>query len=153
MSFYHEKFKYRKTNFVENIVGSLSLLRIRYHRKFRDLQVVNPFFMFKFDDLRLRHTRFRNLGIHWLKLLIFPVCLWFAYTKCKQNCKHERKIKDEHGEKVVQQLSNKLRCKIRAYAGQVSQKGKKTDIMKDENIPWGEKVFYYDPSGKTFYPK
>ena len=30
MSFYHEKFKYRKTNFVENIVGSLSLLRIRY---------------------------------------------------------------------------------------------------------------------------
>jgi hypothetical protein len=30
MSFYHKKFKYRKTNFVENIVGSLSLLRIRY---------------------------------------------------------------------------------------------------------------------------
>ena len=33
MSFYHEKFKYRKTNFIENIVGSLSLLRILYQIK------------------------------------------------------------------------------------------------------------------------
>ena len=23
----------------------------------------------------------------------------------------------------------------------------------DEEIPWVEKVFYYDPRGKTFYPK
>ena len=62
-------------------------------------------------------------------------------------------IKDKHGEKVVQQLANKLRCKIRAYAGQVSQKGKRPDIVKDEEIPWVEKVSYYDPRGKTFYPK
>ena len=62
-------------------------------------------------------------------------------------------IKDKHREKVVQQLANKLRCKIRAYAGQVSQKGKRPGIVKDEEIPWIEKVFYYDPRGKTFYPK
>jgi hypothetical protein len=30
MSFYHEKFKYRKTNFVENIAGSFCLLHNRY---------------------------------------------------------------------------------------------------------------------------
>ena len=56
-------------------------------------------------------------------------------------------------EKIVQDLANKLRCRILAYKNQVSQSGKKPDILKDDTIPWTEKVFHYSPKKKIFYPK
>ena len=29
----------------------------------------------------------------------------------------------------------------------------KTVILNDKTVPWVERVFYYNPRGKTFYPK
>ena len=61
-------------------------------------------------------------------------------------------IEDENGEKIIQQLANKLRCKIRAYAGQVAQWGKRPIYPFDENKTLLEKIFYSSKC-QTFYPK
>ena len=59
----------------------------------------------------------------------------------------------EFGETVVQNLANKLRCKIRAYANQVSPIRTRPLYVINDKVPWMEKIFYYDRKEKTFYPK
>ena len=58
-------------------------------------------------------------------------------------------IKNEYGEKVVQGLANKLRCKVRAYKNKVSPFGTRP-------FPYGKETFsdiFEFPQGKTFYQR
>ena len=58
-------------------------------------------------------------------------------------------IKDENSKKIVQDLANKLRCKIRAYANKVS-------VFGTRPIYFGKNSFkdiFSTPEEKIFYPK
>lgn len=63
-------------------------------------------------------------------------------------------IGDKNGEKVTQDLADKFKCRIRAYANQVSPFGTRPLYSYDATpgIPF-YKRFFVDPAGKIFYPQ
>ena len=63
-------------------------------------------------------------------------------------------IEDEYGKKVVQELANKLQCRIKAYANQVSPFGTITRLPINPNstVPWWKQLAD-GPGGKIFYPQ
>ncbi len=61
-------------------------------------------------------------------------------------------IQDENGEKVTQDLANKLQCRVRAYANQVSPYGTRPALPKNEHIPFWERPFT-GAGAKIFYPQ
>lgn len=61
-------------------------------------------------------------------------------------------ISSEYGEQVAQDLANKLGCRIRAYARQVSPFGTRPAIPKNYSDPFWKRPFL-GPGGKTFHPQ
>ena len=63
-------------------------------------------------------------------------------------------ISDKEGEKVVQELANKLQCRIKAYANQVSPFGTIPILFVDPYSPdpWWKQLAD-GPGGKIFYPQ
>ena len=63
-------------------------------------------------------------------------------------------IEDEYGKKVVQELANKLQCRIKAYANQVSPFGTITNLIFNpySPVPWWKQLVD-GPGGKIFYPQ
>ena len=63
-------------------------------------------------------------------------------------------IEDEYGKKIVQELANKLQCRIKAYANQVSPFGTITRLPINPNstVPWWKQLAD-GPGEKIFYPQ
>ena len=63
-------------------------------------------------------------------------------------------IEDEYGEKVVQDMANKLQCRIKAYTNAVSPFGTITRLPINPNstVPWWQQLLD-GPGGKIFYPQ
>ena len=63
-------------------------------------------------------------------------------------------IRNEYGEKVVQDMANKLQCRIKAYTNAVSPFGTVTNLMFDpySPIPWWKQLAD-GPGEKIFYPQ
>ena len=63
-------------------------------------------------------------------------------------------IRNEYGEKVVQEMANKLQCQIKAYANQVSPFGTITRLPINPNstVPWWKQLAD-GPGEKIFYPQ
>ena len=62
-------------------------------------------------------------------------------------------VKDKNGEKVAQEMANKLRCRIKAYTNQVSFLGTRPGLVSNKHIPnyWGR--IFVGPGEKIFYPQ
>ena len=63
-------------------------------------------------------------------------------------------IRDKEGEKVVQEMANKLQCRIKAYVNQVSPFGTIPILFVDPYSPdpWWKQLAD-GPGGKIFYPQ
>ena len=61
-------------------------------------------------------------------------------------------IRNEYGEKVVQELANKLQCRIKAYANQVSPYGTRPAFPRNKHLPLHIR-FFVGPGEKIFYPQ
>ena len=62
-------------------------------------------------------------------------------------------VKDKNGEKVAQEMANKLQCRIKAYTNQVSFLGTRPGLVSNKHIPnyWGR--IFVGPGEKIFYPQ
>ena len=62
-------------------------------------------------------------------------------------------IETVEGEKVVQEMANKLQCRIKAYANEVSPFGTRPLAPGNKHIPsyWGR--IFVGPGAKIFYPQ
>ena len=61
-------------------------------------------------------------------------------------------IRNEYGEKVVQEMANKLQCRIKAYANQVSPYGTRPAFPRNKHLPLHIR-FFVGPGEKIFYPQ
>ena len=61
-------------------------------------------------------------------------------------------ISEQHGEQVAQDLANKLGCKIKAYANQVSPFGTRPAFSKEYSVPFWKRPFI-GTGAKIFSPE
>ena len=61
-------------------------------------------------------------------------------------------IANHNGEQVVQELANKLQCRIKAYANEVSPYWTRPFIAKNRHLSYWNKIFA-DSGEKIFYPQ